>query len=673
MTFKNLTRLFFVILTVALVTFGPLYGNRKASALFSADRYVATTGSDAGNDCSIMGSPCATIQHAVDQSLSGDTIHVAAGTYPVAGLVTIDKTLTLLGAQAGVDAHLPIPRVGPESIISNSQGTIVAASNVVIDGFTIQDSTNQAYTSYGILLNSGLLTPGFNGTQILNNILQNNVAGLGLANEGPAQAIIKRNLFKNNNPGNGSAFGTGIYTDQFVGGKVSHVLIDSNRFVNENNAGIGFSSQDLVNQDSDITITNNVIDSCGRGIYFYNTGSSTVTDNTITNATVPTDGGTSVGIGIFGAVNDLSILRNNIETGAKRGIRIGSFTEPLVSNVNVTIHLNNIFGFAEAGLFVDDPALTGPADFATCNYWGCSCGPTNPANPAGTGDVVSGNVVLGNFNPWLLGLAPDAQCGASPAGTVTACKYYDTNANGVFDGSDLPLKDWPITINPLGAATPNQATLLTDVTGCVSWANVETGPHTISEGTPAQSNWIHSTPGSVSITVVLGANQVSFGNYCKVSSGGLTLGFWSNKNGQAILKANDPAWRTLLNGCCLRNADGSIYQVPGGNFASAYASFRNWLLGANAKNMANMLSAQLAAMKLNVAFGSVNGNAFDLCSNKTINDLTIAAKTSLCANGSTPSGDPNRAAQETLKNCLDALNNGGLVVSPTPCAATFPN
>src|SRR5512136_172168 len=44
-------------------------------------RYVATTGSDTSNNCSAMLTPCLTVGHAISQSLAGDTIHIAAGTY----------------------------------------------------------------------------------------------------------------------------------------------------------------------------------------------------------------------------------------------------------------------------------------------------------------------------------------------------------------------------------------------------------------------------------------------------------------------------------------------------------------------------------------------------------------------------------------------------------------
>jgi uncharacterized repeat protein (TIGR01451 family) len=366
----------------------------------AVNRFMATTGADVG-DCSV--NPCLTLQYTVNQSVALDVINIASGTYtdPVQP-VNINKTLTILGAQANVDARFPR---GAESILSNQQGISVSASQVIFNGLTIQDSSVAAFTGYGIWLN-----PGVDGTHIINNIFQNNIAGLGLSNAGTTQALIQHNLFQNNNLA-GGAQGTGIYTDEFVSGAVSNVLINENNFLNNNNAGIGFSSSDLTKPSVNITITNNLINMNGRGIYFLNTQNANVTDNIITNLTVPTDGGSSAGISAFGAVSGLSILRNNIETGPRYGVRIGNFLSS--NNSNILVHLNNIFGFAVAGMHVDQ-APDGPVDYATCNWWGSASGPTNPQNPSGTGDVVEGDVVLANFDPWLIGLAPDSPCGVQP-------------------------------------------------------------------------------------------------------------------------------------------------------------------------------------------------------------------------------------------------------------------
>ena len=90
-------------------------------------RHVATTGADTG-DCSL--NPCRTIQYAIGQSSSGDTIRVAAGSY--AEHLTVGLSLTLRGA-------------GPKSTIVDGSrtGRVVtvtsssASLNVRISGLTI--------------------------------------------------------------------------------------------------------------------------------------------------------------------------------------------------------------------------------------------------------------------------------------------------------------------------------------------------------------------------------------------------------------------------------------------------------------------------------------------------------------------------------------------------------
>ncbi len=358
----------------------------------ATDRYVATTGADAG-DCSAPGSPCLTLQYAINQSVANDAVHVAAGTYTVAGLVNVNKTLTIRGAQAGVDART---RAATESILSNSQGISVSASNVVIDGFTIQDSTNAAFTGYGVWLN-----PGIDGTQILNNIFQNNIVGLNIANAGTTQALVQHNLFKTNNQP-GGAGGTGIYFDQYTSGVVSNVLIDANAFNGNANAGIGLNG-DPTSFSSNFEISNNAFDSNGRGIYVYAVTGISIHGNSISNTTSPTDGGTSVAIAAYGGVSAMSILNNDLLTGVTYGIRVANFVGPGAENTGIQAHYNNITNYGAAGLANQDVKRVD----ATCNWWGSATGPTTPANPGGTGDFLVGDAI---FNPWLIAPAPGGAC-----------------------------------------------------------------------------------------------------------------------------------------------------------------------------------------------------------------------------------------------------------------------
>ena len=188
-------------------------------------------------------------------------------------------------------------------------------------------------------------------------------------------------------------------------------------------------------------------------------------------------------------------------------------------------------------------------------------------------------------------------------GTICATKYYDENANGVQDPGEPGIPGWLILVT--GAASFSG---LTDASGTVCFT-AGAGNYVVTEGTPNESNWVHTTPTSVNVTLGTSAN-VSFGNYCfDGPSGGKTIGFWRNPNGKAILQANDPAWRNLLNSLNLRNALGGDFTVPGGSFNSAFDVFKNWLQAANASNMAYMLSAQLTATVLSANFGTLDDSA----------------------------------------------------------------
>jgi hypothetical protein len=255
-------------------------------------------------------------------------------------------------------------------------------------------------------------------------------------------------------------------------------------------------------------------------------------------------------------------------------------------------------------------------------------------------------------------------------GSVVAKKFYDANANGIRDTGEPWLSGWPMTLTGPSVDSTRNST--------ATWTGLDSGPgYSVSEAAPAETNWVQTAPrvngvpvNPKDITVIACQTvTVKFGNYCKKGSGGRTPGFWSNKNGEAKLNDGDPPSNApelgLLAGLNLVDANGNAFDP------ADYGSFRTWLLDSTSTNMAYKLSSHLAAMTLNVEANYVNGDSFFLPCNCTISELMDDADASLAANPYTPDGHPQRANQETLKNWLDQLNNGALIVSATPCRRTF--
>ncbi len=259
-----------------------------------------------------------------------------------------------------------------------------------------------------------------------------------------------------------------------------------------------------------------------------------------------------------------------------------------------------------------------------------------------------------------------------PVGKLTVVKFYDANANGVLDLGESEIVGWKVNITPL---LPNTGDQFTPYTALLPVP----GSYTAFEYMPLETNWYQTKPQlpTTTLTANFPSSTVNdpvtlyFGNVCTGPGGGKTLGFWSNKNGQALFGADDLAAMVALN---LRNADGSNFNP------ASYAEFRSWILSATATNMSYMLSAQLAAMKLNVFNGLVNGasllyspgatsaNSFGFAS---VNALIAEANATLATDGLVTSGNALRSYQEALKNALDNGNNNRNFVQATACVFTF--
>ncbi len=227
-------------------------------------------------------------------------------------------------------------------------------------------------------------------------------------------------------------------------------------------------------------------------------------------------------------------------------------------------------------------------------------------------------------------------------------KFYDANVNGTQDAGEVTIP-WRVTIGATSYNIP-----------AVNPISLAPGVYLVTEASAA--GWVATTPTSQSVTLP-GQSAVSFGNVCIGAGGARSKGYWSNSGKGLITAADLDALRALH----LVGANGQAFDPAN---AAQVASF---LKNATATNMANMASAQLAAMQLNVLHGLVSpaANVWDGTLFRTVASVIAAAEAALTADGLTPSGDPNRASQDALKDVLDRSNNNAIFLQPTPCGSPF--
>ena len=358
-----------------------------------------------------------TIQAAVNAASTGATINVDAGTYTES--VTISKPLTIRGAKAGVDARGRATT--GESIVTGASGTAgigysfyINASDVTLDGFTVQGETSKS-TSNGAGI---VIAPTVSGTHILDNIVQNNVAGVYLANSSATDAaLFQHNVFQNNNNA-GVNGGRGIYTDAgLTDGTLTNVTIDSNTFTNNRGgsgttgleAAVAIESQ-TAGQQTNITITNNTFTNNGKSVLFFNTTGVILEGNTASGAADWYSGS----FRFEGNNHNVTIEYNNIINNPGPGVAVDSSGTP-GDNSGFVVSFNNITGngtnsayTSPLGVVYNQTQYDGTFD-ARNNWWGNANGPSGDG--PGTGNAVYGNanktghwnVATGGgelFSPW---------------------------------------------------------------------------------------------------------------------------------------------------------------------------------------------------------------------------------------------------------------------------------
>lgn len=264
---------------------------------------------------------------------------------------------------------------------------------------------------------------------------------------------------------------------------------------------------------------------------------------------------------------------------------------------------------------------------------------------------------------------PGGGNGAVPEAIVSGAKFYDRDTDGVWDLDEPPIAGWPITLEALENGVAHYTeTVLTNEIGEFEFGDLPAGTYRISEATPpAGSPWRQTAPASGTFLVEVEEGEIVddlyFGNVCMVrATGGLTLGFWSNRNGQAVLaRPANAGWMALLTSYNLVNEQGLAFDP------TSYSAFRTWLLNARAVNMSYMLSAQMSATLLNTAYAGANYNGQGVIIDGrwvSIADVIHHANTHLGMHPVTRESSAHRSMAEMYKDIFDGLNNNTQVVIP---------
>ena len=266
--------------------------------------------------------------------------------------------------------------------------------------------------------------------------------------------------------------------------------------------------------------------------------------------------------------------------------------------------------------------------------------------------------------------------------------YYDADLDGLRDDGEVGIAGWRVDLIKVVGGQTTTVTTRADGTFVARFAVGD--EFIVRQRSPSDLGWIQtgnieSQSNSCNVRLnddmsySVGAfydvtyGDLNFGNVCLGGAGAKGVSFWTTKNGGKLVAADDIAMLATLN---LRNAKGNAYD-PGN--ASQLKSF---LSGASTTNMAYALSAELAALKLDILNGFVDGtqmvralgpNSANALGYASINALLAEADAELAQHGKTLVGSPFRAYQEVLKDLLAEVNQSKkVVVQPAPsCPAPF--
>ncbi len=407
----------------------------------------------------------ATIQAAITAASAGDVIQVCAGTY--VENVILNKSLTLNGAQAGVDAR---GRAAAESNITPGAGTRgielrTGSAGSTIDGFTITGGAKSIESTTGPL----------NGLSILNNRLMGFTGGALFMNDPGTDVTIDQNaidaasqtagggtmhfdtdafpgLHVTNNTVMGYGVGTGLFVDgnhnvgesatrtptisgNVFDGSVTGINLGSRAFGTFGAPTLGLYGGMIV----DNTFSNGVVGAQG-GFQHVLIKGNTFSDNTRAGLELTSFGNAGADRGAQNSVITENEFHGNGFAPPPVPPRLGEalfFTSTQAAGTISTnvAHLNNISGNNNGATYAGSETID-----VECNWWGHASGPSGDGG--GTGDTVltPGTGTL-DFEPWLTAPAPGGPCdGPLPTANDLKTKARD-DLSAIYPTDDKKTDD----------------------------------------------------------------------------------------------------------------------------------------------------------------------------------------------------------------------------------------
>jgi len=380
-----------------------------------------------------------TIGSSIDRAMDGDTVRALAGTYEET--VRISKSISLLGANAGVNPNTETRGAETNIAPSSGRGIVITADDVTVDGLRLADNTGD------IVIAAGESFGGDASNVTLTNTIIENSVGIGLYT---------------------------ISSNTMTNWTVSNNLIDT--LTGTTSSGINLWDVDGA------TITGNVIRNIAyAGIQLDDAGNVTVSNNTIADTNRQ---GIQVANSIAGSTIDIldnEITRANLDDGTDRGgIRFyGPNGATITASGNVIRQSNNGIAIKDdqaldggGSISVTQNDLSGNAGFALYNgsssgalnarfNWFGSDDPTTIAGLIGGAGATDASIFLTSgdnlSNPTGLGVSPGLDGSGNGTDFIAAAlDFADAGDTVALDGTAF---DEDLDFNKAVGLIGNGATL----------------------------------------------------------------------------------------------------------------------------------------------------------------------------------------------------------------------